>query len=238
MADKTIEMTELLKDSPKNWGRWGANDEIGCLNFLTSDEVLRGVRAVKQGKVFMLGVPVARPEGDPTHPIRAQPIHTLTHDEGFYLERPRQAVSRRTQVFRRRRHDVSPGDYSVRRAWPRLVRPASYIMAMIRRRRLAACRNARFSRSRDHGVIGRGILIDAARYKGKKHLDRGEGVTLDDLLGAAKKQGVDDREARYHRAAYRMAQSLLRRGPKALFPDGHIRRAGLEYSKELVKLVA
>ena len=78
MAGKPIEMTELLKDAPKNWGRWGANDEIGCLNFLTSEEVLRGVRAVKQGKVFMLGVPVARPEGDPTHPLRSQPIHTLT----------------------------------------------------------------------------------------------------------------------------------------------------------------
>ncbi|HEV8712817.1 MAG TPA: hypothetical protein VGX03_08330 [Candidatus Binatia bacterium] len=22
--------TELLKDSPKNWGRWGADDEIGA----------------------------------------------------------------------------------------------------------------------------------------------------------------------------------------------------------------
>jgi len=38
--------------------------------------------------------------------------------------------------------------------------------------------------------IGRGVLIDAARYKGKKHLDRDEGFTLDDLLGASKKQGV------------------------------------------------
>ena len=62
MADKTIEHTEMLKDAPKNWGRWGADDEIGCLNFLTDQEVLRGIKAVKQGKTFMLGVPVARPE--------------------------------------------------------------------------------------------------------------------------------------------------------------------------------
>ena len=56
MPKEPIQMTELLKDAPKNWGRWGANDEIGCLNFLTREEVLRGVRAVRQGKVFMLGV--------------------------------------------------------------------------------------------------------------------------------------------------------------------------------------
>src|SRR5262244_561474 len=85
MPKEPLQMTELLKDAPKNWGRWGADDEIGCLNFLTNEEVLRGVRAVKQGKTFMLGVPVARPQGDPLHPIRAQPIHTLTHDEGSYI---------------------------------------------------------------------------------------------------------------------------------------------------------
>ena len=75
---------ETLKGLPKNWGRWGADDQIGSLNFLTDKEVLRGVKAVEQGKVFMLGVPVARPEGDPLHPIRAQPIHTMTADEGFF----------------------------------------------------------------------------------------------------------------------------------------------------------
>ena len=59
-ATKPIHFSELLKDAPKNWGRFGPDDEIGALNFLTSAEVLRGIRAVKQGKVFTLGVPVAR----------------------------------------------------------------------------------------------------------------------------------------------------------------------------------
>jgi hypothetical protein len=27
MTDKPVEFTELLKDAPKNWGRWGADDE-------------------------------------------------------------------------------------------------------------------------------------------------------------------------------------------------------------------
>ena len=49
-ATKPIHFIELLKDSPKNWGRFGPNDEIGALNFLTSAEVLRGIRAVKQDR--------------------------------------------------------------------------------------------------------------------------------------------------------------------------------------------
>jgi hypothetical protein len=79
MPDKAVDHTEILKDAPKNWGRWGADDEVGCLNFLTDGEVLRGIRAVKQGKTFMLGVPVARPQGDPctrSAPNRSAPRPT------------------------------------------------------------------------------------------------------------------------------------------------------------------
>src|SRR5258708_28849382 len=84
-ATKPVHFSELLKDAPKNWGRFGPNDEIGALNFLTSAEVLRGIRSVKQGKVFTLGVPVARPGGDPLYPSRSQPIRTNAMDKGFYL---------------------------------------------------------------------------------------------------------------------------------------------------------
>ena len=62
MPKEPMKFQEMLKDSPKNWGRWGANDELGCLNFLTNQEVLRGAKAVRQGKTFTLGVPLARPQ--------------------------------------------------------------------------------------------------------------------------------------------------------------------------------
>ncbi len=38
---KTAELDEMPADAPSNWGRWGNDDEIGCLNFLTPQEVLR-----------------------------------------------------------------------------------------------------------------------------------------------------------------------------------------------------
>jgi hypothetical protein len=58
-------LSELLADLPRNWGRWGDEDEIGCLNYQTPAEVLRGVREVKSGKVFTLGLPIGSPGGDP-----------------------------------------------------------------------------------------------------------------------------------------------------------------------------
>jgi 3-hydroxyacyl-CoA dehydrogenase, C-terminal domain len=84
-ATEQKSLTELLADAPKNWGRWGPDDEVGALNFLTKEEVLRGVQSVKQGKVFTLGAVVGGPSGDPVWPGRAGATKLMTQDEGHYL---------------------------------------------------------------------------------------------------------------------------------------------------------
>jgi len=33
-AQPVPDLTDLLKDSPSNWGKWGENDEVGSLNYL------------------------------------------------------------------------------------------------------------------------------------------------------------------------------------------------------------
>jgi kynurenine formamidase len=42
----------------------------------------------------------------------------------------------------------------------------------------------------EHGVVGRGVLIDMARYFAKPRLDRAEAFSLADMLDAAQTQGV------------------------------------------------
>ena len=83
--------------------------------------------------------------------------------------------------------------------------------------------------------MGRGILIDAARYKNKKHLDRGEGVTLDDLLDAAKKQNVTIEKHDILVLHTGWLNRFYEEGVNAFFPDGKFDEPGLEYSPELVK---
>jgi kynurenine formamidase len=234
MGEKLIEMTELLAGAPKNWQRWGPDDQIGCLNFLTSAEVIRGVRAVKQGKVFMLGVPVARPQGDPTHPLRSQPIHTLTNDEGSY-------ISGRVQPFPgglKYSDDVvtmfpqSTTQYdALGHAWYGNQLYNGYDSKTT----IGGLQKCSIQPIAEHGVIGRGVLIDAARYKGKKHLDRGEGVTLDDLLGAARHQGVTIEKHDILVLHTGWLNRYYEEGPQAFFPDGQYDDPGLEYSKELVE---
>nr|WP_237717163.1 hypothetical protein [Cupriavidus basilensis] len=41
MESKNVPLVaELLRDAPKNWGKWGPDDEVGSLNYLTQAEVL------------------------------------------------------------------------------------------------------------------------------------------------------------------------------------------------------
>ena len=58
----------LLRDYPKNWNRWGPDDEVGALNYLGGANVLEAAKLIRSGKVFTLQVPMASPSGDPIWP--------------------------------------------------------------------------------------------------------------------------------------------------------------------------
>jgi len=85
----------------------------------------------------------------------------------------------------------------------------------------------------EKGIVGRGILIDMARYRGKPWLDKGETFTHEDLMAAAEAQGC---EISKHDIL------LVRTGwlgyfyatPKEEFYDGFV-EPGLTYSPELVR---
>ena len=83
--EEELRMGQLLAGSPSNyWGRWGPNDQVGSLNFLTNAEVLRGVRAVKQGKVFTCGEQIGQLAGDPIWPGRAPTSRVNVRDKSHY----------------------------------------------------------------------------------------------------------------------------------------------------------
>ncbi len=46
VAGESADIEELLADLPTNWGEWGDDDEIGALNYLGSEEMFRGARAM------------------------------------------------------------------------------------------------------------------------------------------------------------------------------------------------
>lgn len=43
-----------------NWGRWGDDDELGTLNFITAEKIAQAASLARHGRVFPLGVDFGR----------------------------------------------------------------------------------------------------------------------------------------------------------------------------------
>ncbi|RKT45564.1 cyclase family protein [Thiocapsa rosea] len=55
------------------WGDWGADDQLGRLNLIGPEQVLKGVAEVKTGKTFCLSLPLDYPGGQVLSPVRHPP---------------------------------------------------------------------------------------------------------------------------------------------------------------------
>jgi kynurenine formamidase len=236
MPTKPVNFTELLKDAPKNWGRWGADDEIGALNFLTNAEVLRGARSIKSGKVFMLGVPLARPGGDPLYPSRSQPVRTMAMDKGFYLSGLAQpmpgGLEYADDVIVMYLQGTTQYD-ALGHVWYGDKLYNGYDTKTT----IGGLQKCSIEPIANHGVIGRGILLDIARLKGKEHLDANEAITVADLEAAAKRQNspIEKHDILLIRTGW--LQRFYKEGFNGIFPNGEFREPGLSYSPELVNWV-
>ncbi|HEY2500420.1 MAG TPA: cyclase family protein [Mycobacterium sp.] len=65
-----------------NLGRWGSDDELGTLNFITADKVAQAASLVQHGKVFPLGVDFGASGPQGAFEFRHNPVHVMTIDGG------------------------------------------------------------------------------------------------------------------------------------------------------------
>jgi kynurenine formamidase len=231
-AEKINHLEQLLENSPKNWGRWGDEDEIGCLNFLTPAEVLRGVASVRSGKVFMLGIPIGNPSGDPVWPGRSGAIRLMTNDRSHYVAGKRapfpgglEYADDYITAFLQgsTQYDALGHTWYAERIY-------NGFDAMTT---TAGLSKAGVDKLGDRGVVGRGVLIDMARHRGKTSLAVGETFTHEDLEAAASAQGVtiEPHDNLLIRTGW--LKVFYDQGPEAFYGDTFI-EPGLVYSPELV----
>ena len=71
-----------LAQKYKNWGKWGADDQLGTLNYITPEKVVDAAKLVKQGKTISLAIPFDD-KGPQTGSFgRFNPIHFMLQDGG------------------------------------------------------------------------------------------------------------------------------------------------------------
>ena len=70
---------EAIFESVKNWGRWGPDDELGTLNFLTPEKVREAAGLVRSGRRVSMAIPVNKVAG-PDNPQPALHFVVQSHD--------------------------------------------------------------------------------------------------------------------------------------------------------------
>ena len=73
MADIIREMGAKCR----NWGKWGPDDEVGTLNYITPEKIAAAARLVKRGVTFSLAIPLDNTGPQINQPRRFNPIHRM-----------------------------------------------------------------------------------------------------------------------------------------------------------------
>jgi kynurenine formamidase len=176
-----------------NWGRWGADDQVGTLNNVTSEDIVGAGRLIRKGQVFALGLSLKEPIQSGLFGGRWNPIHTMLatgtdaksgnqDDPAPYLRYADDAINMPCQASTQ---------------WDALCHIFlddkmynGYDAALVDVR---GAKKLGIEHVRDK-MVGRGVLLDVARFKGVSSLEDGYGVTIDDLNACAAAQKVEVRK--------------------------------------------
>ena len=186
MSEETLRKLAL---QVRNWGRWGAQDEIGTLNYITPEKIAAAARLVTAGKVFALGIPLQRQGPQSGTRARFNPIHTMFRDGG---DQPRDAAAVAEMQGYGGSDDWIVMPLQCVTQWDSLAHVFDsgkmyngYDATLVTSS--GAAKNS-IDKTKDK-IVGRGVLLDIARYKGVARLAAGYAITVADLEGAAAADG-------------------------------------------------
>ncbi len=189
-----VETVRELSKRCSNWGRWGPDDELGTLNHIKPSDIVAATKLVRTGRAFSLSIPV-----DDTGPQtggfgRFNPIHLMIRDgngavtgttvRDFYGGRDR---------WIRGTDDILILPLQSGTQWDALAHIVfegkiynGYDATVVGSK--GAIKND-IAKTRDR-VMGRGVLLDLPRSKGKPWLEPGEAIHAEDLEACERSQGV------------------------------------------------
>ena len=165
-----------------NWGRWGPDDELGTLNFITPEARRAAASLVKEGRAVSVARPIDTHAG-PRNPYPAQHMASLGNAGGLadyiglffhgFAQTHIDALSHIPTDEGRFYNDRPMGAAAGQIALPEGM----------------ACGIEHWRQ----GIVGRGVLYDIPRLRGTEFVTEGAPVHGWELLDAAAAQGVEPR---------------------------------------------
>jgi kynurenine formamidase len=182
----TVDIAEFERifESVKNWGRWGDDDELGTLNYVTPEKVREAAGLVRSGRRVSLAIPIDKTAG-PDNPMQATLLLVQGHDVPVDESKVRFGVDWLGMAAHGDTHThvdalchISYGGvtYNGRRAEDVLPSSGATMQDIA---------------VYHQGVVGRGVLLDIPRHRGVKWLEPGEYVRRAELEECAEAEGVE-----------------------------------------------
>jgi kynurenine formamidase len=168
-----------------NWGRWGDDDQIGTLNFISAEKRVEACHLVRTGEIVNLGIAFDSEGPQTGNDGRFNPIHRMSGLPTDKVDLPDGVIAADDMV-------IMPLQCATQ--WDSLAHigydgllynnvPAEAVNATA-----GATRNS-FSEACDR-LLSRGVLLDIAALRGASRLENGVEITAADLSAAEERQRV------------------------------------------------
>lgn len=179
----SMDDVKALADKYKNWGRWGDDDQLGTLNYITPQKIVDASGLVKQGKVVSLAIPFDD-NGPQTGSFgRFNPIHFMLQDGGDVSIGAQDHLPNIQYT-----DDAVTMPLQCATQWDALAhilyRGKMYNGYEAHHVNSTGAKKNGMENAKDK-IVSRGVLLDIPRYKGKQWLEPGEAIYPENLDGAA-----------------------------------------------------
>lgn len=185
-TETRVSITEFeeMFEAVKNWGRWGPDDELGTLNYVTPEKVRDAAALVRSGRRVSMAIPINRSPG-PDNPVPGTLLVVQGHDVPVDESKVRFALDWLGMAAHGDCHThvdalchISYGGFTYN------GRAAEEVM-------LTTGATAQDISVYHAGVVGRGVLLDIPKLRDVKWLEPGEAVTRAELEECERVQGVE-----------------------------------------------
>ncbi|MFM9378871.1 cyclase family protein [Gordonia sp. VNK21] len=226
------DLTELLADSPSNWGKWGPDDQVGSLNYLTAEQVLAGAALIRKGELFTLQRLIGDPKGDPVWPGRSPATREVVFDESSWDEGGDGPAFPGGLHYADDKIDAFLQGSTQYDALGHVWYDGKIWNGYDARTTIGKLEQASVEPIAERGIAGRAVLLDMARYFGADALPARQTFDHTDLEKCAEAQGITIRPRDILIIRTNHLELFFQQGEA--FYDGFC-EPGLVYSPELVE---
>jgi|SRR5579871_662831 len=182
-ARASVAEFEAIFEAVKNWGRWGADDELGTLNYINADKLREAASLVRSGRRVSMAIPINKVAG-PDNPMPATLLCVQGHDVAVDASGVRFALDWLGMASHGDAHTHVDALCHI-----------SYNGRTYNGRPVEQVMHSNGASEQDiaayaSGIVGRGVLLDIPKHRGVKWLEPGEAVTRAELEECASSQGV------------------------------------------------